>query len=340
MRRWQRASTSTRRCSSSPARITTACVPTVARPSWCGPRPCLWRALVREGRARELRGIGPAIEAAAARARRDRRHRRAGRAAALDAARAGRTRPAARARREAGDRDRRGARHRDSSEFRAAAERGTAARGARHRPEDGGEDPRGAGERATRPLPRLLLPQAARSPRASLPRSAGSWPVTRGAGWTRRRGSRSSSRPRIRPTCRERFAELPEIVALLDSGHRHHAGGRAVRARRRAAGSELGTALVRATGPAEHVAALGELPTRRDEAGLYACARPRRSRRPRSATAGLSACRRSSSSRARSAATCTRTRRGPTAGRRCSRWARRRANAATSTSRSATTRRT
>ena len=67
---------------------------------------------------------------------------------------------------------------------------------------------------------------------------------------------------------RERFAALAEIVALLDPDTGVTADGipvELVMAPERA----LGTALVRATGPAEHVAALGPLPAARDEEGVY-----------------------------------------------------------------------
>jgi DNA polymerase (family X) len=67
---------------------------------------------------------------------------------------------------------------------------------------------------------------------------------------------------------RERFGALPEIVALLDPDTGVTADGIPVElvvTPQRA----LGTALVRATGPAEHVAALGPLPAARDEEEVY-----------------------------------------------------------------------
>ena len=63
---------------------------------------------------------------------------------------------------------------------------------------------------------------------------------------------------------RERFAALPEIVALLDPDTGVTADGIPVELVV-APERTLGTALVRATGPAEHVAALGSLPAARDE---------------------------------------------------------------------------
>jgi DNA polymerase (family 10) len=66
----------------------------------------------------------------------------------------------------------------------------------------------------------------------------------------------------------ERFAALPEIVALLDPTTGITAEGFPVELVVAPAG-ELGTALVRATGPAEHLAALGPLPAAADEATLY-----------------------------------------------------------------------
>jgi DNA polymerase (family X) len=68
---------------------------------------------------------------------------------------------------------------------------------------------------------------------------------------------------------RERFAALPEIVALLDAETGITADGIPIELVS-APPDALGTALVRATGPAEHLAALGPLPTAADEASLYA----------------------------------------------------------------------
>ena len=67
---------------------------------------------------------------------------------------------------------------------------------------------------------------------------------------------------------RERFTQLPEIVALLDPDTGITAEG-AILELVVAPGAQLGTALVRATGPAEHVSALGDLPDAPDEARLY-----------------------------------------------------------------------
>jgi DNA polymerase (family X) len=71
----------------------------------------------------------------------------------------------------------------------------------------------------------------------------------------------------------ERFQELPEVVALVDRRERRAVGVTVdgvpvelvVAEPRR-----FGTELVRATGSAEYVAALGELPEAPDEAGVYA----------------------------------------------------------------------
>ena len=67
---------------------------------------------------------------------------------------------------------------------------------------------------------------------------------------------------------RERFAQLPEVVALLDPDTGITAEG-AILQLVVTPQARLGTALVRATGPAEHVAALGDLPDAPDEPGLY-----------------------------------------------------------------------
>ena len=71
------------------------------------------------------------------------------------------------------------------------------------------------------------------------------------------------------PAARERFAALPEIVALLDAATGITADGIPIELVI-APHEALGTALVRATGPAEHLDALGPLPTAADEASLYA----------------------------------------------------------------------
>jgi DNA polymerase (family 10) len=68
---------------------------------------------------------------------------------------------------------------------------------------------------------------------------------------------------------RERFAALPEIVALLDPDTGITPEG-ALCELVVAQPAALGTALVRATGPGDHVAALGNLPEAPDEEGLYA----------------------------------------------------------------------
>jgi DNA polymerase (family 10) len=68
---------------------------------------------------------------------------------------------------------------------------------------------------------------------------------------------------------RERFAALPEIVALLDAETGISADGIPIKLVI-APPAALGTALVWATGPAEHLDALGPLPTAADEAALYA----------------------------------------------------------------------
>jgi len=71
----------------------------------------------------------------------------------------------------------------------------------------------------------------------------------------------------------ERFAALPEIVAVVDRGGRHAVGvtveGVPVEIVV-AAPSRFGTELVRATGSDRYVAALGALPEGRDEATVYA----------------------------------------------------------------------
>jgi DNA polymerase (family 10) len=67
---------------------------------------------------------------------------------------------------------------------------------------------------------------------------------------------------------RERFGALPEIVALLDADTGIAADGIPIELVV-APPDGLGTALVRATGPAAHLEALGPLPIAADEASLY-----------------------------------------------------------------------
>ncbi len=71
----------------------------------------------------------------------------------------------------------------------------------------------------------------------------------------------------------ERFRGLPEIVSLVDRGERHALGvtvdGVPIQLVVASPG-RFGTELVRATGSDEYVAALGELPDAPDEAGVYA----------------------------------------------------------------------
>jgi DNA polymerase (family 10) len=69
-------------------------------------------------------------------------------------------------------------------------------------------------------------------------------------------------------TARERFAALPEIVALVDPDTGITADGIPIELVV-APPDALGTALVRATGPAAHLDALGPLPIAADEASLY-----------------------------------------------------------------------
>ena len=84
----------------------------------------------------------------------------------------------------------------------------------------------------------------------------------------------------------------------------------------------FGTALVRATGSAEYVAALGPLPDAPDEEGVYAAlGLAVRCRRSCASGALERRAARARRARARSAATCTATRPGRTARRPCSRWA-------------------
>ena len=139
-----------------------------------------------------------------------------------------------------------------------------------------------------------------------------------------------------------RFAALPQIVALIEQGERRAVGVtvEGVPVELVVAEPErFGTALVRATGSAAYVAALEPLPDAPDEEARLPRARPpvvparaARGAVPRRAAGARRAA-------ATSAATSTATRPGRTGGRASRRWAAPPASAATSTSRSATTRR-
>ena len=224
--------------------------------------------LVREGRARELRGIGPSIEA------RLREVAETGDLADLVELRRSRPLELAALGRLLGI----GAKRATDigaalgittvSEFRRAAEEGRL------------REVRGIGPtteariqsalaRVRGPAPRLLLPRAREITEAVAAALGGV------AAGDARRWLDTPARLAVVVAADDpaavvaRFAELPEIVALLDPTTGITPEG-ALFELVVAPSSELGSALVRATGPAEHVAALGELPPAGDEAGLYA----------------------------------------------------------------------
>ena len=136
------------------------------------------------------------------------------------------------------------------------------------------------------------------------------------------------------------FARLPLIVALVERKERSAVGvtveGVPIELTV-ASPHRFGTELVRATGSAEYVASLGQLPDSTTEEGVYA-ALGRSWIPPELREAPPRAVPDSLIELATSAATSTATRRGRTGGRASWRWARQRATAATSTSPSATTR--
>ena len=134
--------------------------------------------LVRSGRARELRGIGPGIEARLRELVETGADRRAGRARARARARSRRPRPLPRAQREALGRARAGARRPHRRRASRGGGRGPAADGAGYRAEDRGAAPRGA-----RPRGRAASPaRASAQPRLGARR--------RHRGRARRRGGR------------------------------------------------------------------------------------------------------------------------------------------------------
>jgi DNA polymerase (family X) len=223
--------------------------------------------LVREGRVRALKGIGPAIE------RRLRELAETGdiaemaelrRSTSLELAALGRMLGlGAKRATEIG----RALGVTTVGEFRAAAEAG------RLREVPGVGPKREARILAAlanerKPAPRLLLPQARRiSERVA----TGLGGVVAGDA---RRWRDTPSRLAVVVASddpgdvRERFARLPEIVALLDPDTGITPEG-AIIELVVAEEDRLGTALVRATGPAEHVSALGDLPDAPDESRLY-----------------------------------------------------------------------
>ena len=82
---------------------------------------------------------------------------------------------------------------------------------------------------------------------------------------------RAASRP---DAVLARFAELPQIVAVIEQGERHAVGvtvdGLPVRADASPSPTAFGTALMRATGSPDYVAALEPLPAGPDEDAVYA----------------------------------------------------------------------
>ena len=141
----------------------------------------------------------------------------------------------------------------------------------------------------------------------------------------------------------DRFAALPEIVAVLEREPERALGvtvdGVPVEAVA-VPPDRFGTELVRATGSEAYVASLGALPTAATRGRALRRRSVVRFCRPSCVKLPSTARHPRSSSRLRFAATCTCTPRGRTARRLCSRWPKRRARSATTTSRSATTRRT
>ena len=149
-----------------------------------------------------------------------------------------------------------------AGELRQAARDGRLREVPGHRAEAGGADRRraraGAARRRARD-PAAARPRADRGDRRGARRARR--PATRGAGSTSRRAWPWSSTSDDPAAARERFAALPEIVALLDADTGITADGIPIELVV-APPDALGTALVRATGPAEHLDALGPLPSR------------------------------------------------------------------------------
>ncbi len=139
-----------------------------------------------------------------------------------------------------------------------------------------------------------------------------------------------------------RFAALPQIVALIERGERRAVGVTVEGVPVELVAAEPGGSGPRSSGRRARPrtsTALEPLPDAPDEAGGVPGARACPGARPSCASSRSAASRRRWSSPARSAATCTATRPGRTAGRASRRWPAPLASAATSTSRSAITRR-
>ena len=141
-------------------------------------------------------------------------------------------------------------------------------------------------------------------------------------------------------TVLERFAALPQIVAVVEQSERRALGVTVEGVPVELVAAEpnrFGTALMRATGAPAYVAALSRCrmrPTSRRSTARSACPGARRS----CASSRSAMSRRRSSSPPTSAATCTATRPGRTGGLASKRWAAPPRSAATTTWRSATTR--
>jgi DNA polymerase (family 10) len=136
---------------------------------------------------------------------------------------------------------------------------------------------------------------------------------------------------------RKQFAALPEIVTMIDADRGVTVDGVPIELIVAAPGS-LGPALLRATGPSEYVSPLEPLPDGEDEARSIASSGAPTCRQSSAESGATGPSRRCSSRSLRCVATCTATPSGRTAGQRCSRWQRPRGAGATNTSRSATTR--
>ena len=226
--------------------------------------------LVRTGRVRRLRGIGPGIEA------RLRELVETGEIAELTELErelapelVGIGRYLGLSARRA-DRDRAGARRADARRAargggRRAAARACPASGRRRRRGCSTRSPAGR-SRSTGSCSTARGSSSAASPRRSTARR----PATCGAGATPASAWPWSARP-IRPAL-ERFAALPQIVAVVEQDERRAVGVtvEGVPIELVAAEPErFGTALVRATGSAAYVAALEPLPDAPDEEAVY-----------------------------------------------------------------------
>ena len=296
-------------------------------------------ALVRVRPHPGAAGHRPGHRSASSRADRDRRHCGARGAEAIDAARACGVRSHARHRSEARRRHRGRTRDHDRPGVpRRQRQPGACSRCRESAPRRKRGSSRRSSAREVRGRPVSCCHALERSPSRLQLRSAESRRETRGVGRTSRSASRSSSARTIRKACASASRPCPRSLrcSIPTPGSRP-TGSRSSWSRRPPPSSaRLSCARLGHPSTSPRWGRCPRRPTRRPCTADSAC----HARRLRSVPLASRLSRRRSWNCTRSAETCIRTRPGRTAARPCSRWARPRGSEATSTSRSAITRRT